>query len=564
VSIALKNTSALALTAIVQFLDQDGVPVLTLGDVQVAANEARVITTDLNALAPLKRVSVHINNSGQAGSLVGVLHATDSATGLGYEMPLREFGGPSASTGGYPWRLDGDYKTNIILTNAGTVPVRFSARLHNSGSDYVFQTKELPAGASVVYDFRDLRDNQVKDAFGHTIQLDVDHGQFYWSILGATPGAHMLGRSEIVSQSQHFSSSFSCQMPCPDSLVDSWIGSDNTVFPVEDTTNIEFMQTLQDSSGHTWDEGATFDSVSYNSSLVTLHWDGGAHYYLSGENAGTTSVEAAWEGASWHWVDPQFSEDIIHCESEQVSARPTREFTPFTFAVATGGEVWPSSTGASGASTSTTITVTTIPQVSVDGSMIVVADEYTGGHVHGGGGRPKGSVGSNAVSVFDGVGHKTFTSSPVSGIETVSVKIHEVTKSTLVFVGVPNLQPLGGGNYYELTGGRTEHPAGTNHFGTPQAVSAMPLIASDYHAAFSTADTLWYNDMSLQTGGLFDITGAWMSPHSEHRLGINCDVTASRVPSANRSTLLAIFLIRGSTRTGDEVLSLNHWHLRFE
>lgn len=69
--------------------------------------------------------------------------------------------------------------------------------------------------------------------------------------------------------------------------------------------------------------------------------------------------------------------------------------------------------------------------------------------------------------------------------------------------------------------------------------------------------------MSLEQGGLFDIGppyGAlWQSPHAEHRVGTNADVSKGNVGAERHQSLAVLFREHGA-----EVLPEgNHWHLTF-
>jgi len=68
---------------------------------------------------------------------------------------------------------------------------------------------------------------------------------------------------------------------------------------------------------------------------------------------------------------------------------------------------------------------------------------------------------------------------------------------------------------------------------------------------------LAYNDMSLVTGGLFDISGGWSKPHVSHRFGNDADLRFPPVSQRRRARQLiyasgiSLIIIEG-----------DHWHLR--
>jgi len=91
-------------------------------------------------------------------------------------------------------------------------------------------------------------------------------------------------------------------------------------------------------------------------------------------------------------------------------------------------------------------------------------------------------------------------------------------------IRVPNLIAFEGIGDYELTGQTDVHSS--NHFIANQAALDALLEAS---ADFSIADwnetgMMRINDLSLEYGGIFDISGQWEGPHDSHRTGRNVDI----------------------------------------
>jgi len=119
-------------------------------------------------------------------------------------------------------------------------------------------------------------------------------------------------------------------------------------------------------------------------------------------------------------------------------------------------------------------------------------------------------------------------------------------------VGINGLLRLGAGANYEFIGLTEIHP--DTRFGTPSLVDAMRSLADSYVAQYPTTtrmvndipvtepSKLFYNDMSLQWGGLLDcytspscqaLGGApWKEPHDSHRLGKNADVDTTSIFNA--------------------------------
>jgi len=75
---------------------------------------------------------------------------------------------------------------------------------------------------------------------------------------------------------------------------------------------------------------------------------------------------------------------------------------------------------------------------------------------------------------------------------------------------------------------RTSPPASLhsgNHFGSAALVEVIQNIASVFDSLHQGVK-LRINDMSLESGGLFDIdiNNNWNTPHKSHRVGTNADI----------------------------------------
>ena len=312
VTIALKNTTTTPLSAAAELLDPTtGTPLFVTATVQIPPGGAALIAPDLAGLSPVTRVGVRIVNSNATpGSLIGTLHGTNRVTHLVYDVPLRDSGGASASTGSYPWRLDGDYESRMTITNVGTTPARVSVRLYYGDTNYVLKPRELPVGGAANFDIRELRDDQVKDSYGQTIPANLEHGQFAWSLNDSRPGAHFLGRAEIVSLAEHVSSSFSCPECCPNSFLYAYFGAGADTIAFGDTTPVDPEEEMSDCYDSTWDEPASVDSWAYDTSVISV--DGGA-LTVTGVGSGSTSLDAYWGGDEYTYVDVN-GDIAAHCD----------------------------------------------------------------------------------------------------------------------------------------------------------------------------------------------------------------------------------------------------------
>ena len=204
----------------------------------------------------------------------------------------------------------------------------------------------------------------------------------------------------------------------------------------------------------------------------------------------------------------------------------------------------------------TTVTVTVLPAQSGRSITLQVQEAAnSGGHQHVG--RPLGTFGSSSGTTdASGSFQTTYTASLFGGSEiALATTTGGLGTTASLTVAVPGLVQLGSGANYNLVGATAAHQ--TNHFGTSAANAKLVARANQYAASFP-GSTLRYNDQSLIQGALFDINANWITPHIEHRLGTNCDVSKSNVPSDRWSNLQQIFSANGA----DFLDEGDHWHLR--
>jgi hypothetical protein len=140
---------------------------------------------------------------------------------------------------------------------------------------------------------------------------------------------------------------------------------------------------------------------------------------------------------------------------------------------------------------------------------------------------PQPTAASTSVTT-DGAGKAefTYTACEVSGIETLQASVTLTSgptpfpKTTTITVEAED------GADFDLSGGTTQHKTGSNHYGTRASRDRMREIANTYAALLAElgGGELGVNDMSLEKGGLFDVSGKWRTPHSEHRDGKDADI----------------------------------------
>jgi len=151
------------------------------------------VGTSLGSVAALE-----LRSSGPPGSIVASLSILyPNAPTLSASVPFRDVSTEEQATGGYPWRLDGDYTTHAFLTNASNeeravvIQIFIPAR-----PPYVLGRVVLAPGETQVFNVRDLRDAKTPDVMGRTLPADATSGQFVWAVdVSQTKGGGLLGRT---------------------------------------------------------------------------------------------------------------------------------------------------------------------------------------------------------------------------------------------------------------------------------------------------------------------------------------------------------------------------------
>jgi len=189
----------------------------------------------------------------------------------------------------------------------------------------------------------------------------------------------------------------------------------------------------------------------------------------------------------------------------------------------------------------------------------------SGGHAHHSNARPGGTftparkqTGRTNTAEF------VYQSPKPGGEVVISLAVGGKTIEETIRVEVPGFVELPASPNYDLTGSTTQHPSPNNHWGTPNTIQHLQDIAAEWEAYKTdnnhpTWPRIGYNDISLPMGGIFDISGVWSSPHSEHRIGRNVDFRLGYT-ATQRTVMRNIINSNGAYSIYDEG---DHWHLRF-
>jgi hypothetical protein len=307
----IENTSDSEVSAQPKFFPATGdqgnpieLPEIFLGPRQIVDVDLRPLTEAATTRTDLNSVSVQVLNSGAPGSLIGALYGTDKIKRLSYDVPLRDSGLMRTSTGSYPWRVDGDYTTIVNITNISDHPASFIVDIRYPTGHYFFPTKELAANGTATFDLRKLIGEQKPDNQGNVIPLSTTGGQFHWSIFGAPPSSKFIGRSEVVSVSNHVSSSYSCPACCPES------GPFGSIIPpdpvlVGDFRQVDTTGTIYDCNGYPTNIGSlSMDSFWVDDpSIVSYSPEYGGYTVAEGLASGETSINGSWSWDQWDLID---------------------------------------------------------------------------------------------------------------------------------------------------------------------------------------------------------------------------------------------------------------------
>src|SRR5258707_5130662 len=115
----------------------------------------------------LKGAAIKLESSGAAASVIATFTSTDPVHGMARSVSFSDTSSYSALTGGYPWRMDGDYSSTVSITNIGRSRAAILAIIRPSGGkDYKFDPRYLEAGETAVFDIRQIRDQQIPDSKG--------------------------------------------------------------------------------------------------------------------------------------------------------------------------------------------------------------------------------------------------------------------------------------------------------------------------------------------------------------------------------------------------------------
>ncbi len=154
------------------------------------------------------------------------------------------------------------------------------------------------------------------------------------------------------------------------------------------------------------------------------------------------------------------------------------------------------------------------------------AEALSGGHIHTSSRPTGGFFGASGVTDLAGSFSTQYAAPEVAGIVKILASSPRSSSkdSAIVTVKVEGLLPFNGLGNLALKGETTEHP-GNHYLASQSVIDDLINAASSFALAkWNATGVMRLNDMSLESGGLFDINNDWTKPHNLHRVGKSVDI----------------------------------------
>ncbi|MGH9432215.1 MAG: Ig-like domain-containing protein, partial [Terriglobia bacterium] len=165
---------------------------------------------------PLPFVSIRIQYSGQAGSMVAELASVDQRQDLVIDSKLMNEGWSWSGSGANPWHLDNQTESILFLTNESGQTARVGFMLTANGVHYYLTKLRLQPHETRVINLRSLRDAQAADFRQHQIPASASDGSVNWIRIDDVP---VEGRLIVIDRHQGVASNYDCcTCPCGASL----------------------------------------------------------------------------------------------------------------------------------------------------------------------------------------------------------------------------------------------------------------------------------------------------------------------------------------------------------
>jgi murein DD-endopeptidase MepM/ murein hydrolase activator NlpD len=242
-------------------------PTLRIPEKQIPAGTAVEMDLPAGDTHSLDGAAVKVTSSGGNGSIVGNYVSHDRLNKITHSMPFKDIGDYGISTGGYPWRIDGNYQSKVFITNVGKVRAAFGGSIRpENGPEYFIDTHYLEVGETAIFDIRRLRDEQTPDSNGVTLPKAVNVGQFDWTTIFGDGSQRLIGRNEVIDRSSGVSASFSCGgiCNCPYSTLTGFITPTLPIVIINGQLNVTATGVSTDSCGGSGSSNFTISPSPWN------------------------------------------------------------------------------------------------------------------------------------------------------------------------------------------------------------------------------------------------------------------------------------------------------------
>lgn len=281
-------------------VDRIALPPLTLQPGETGLFDSGSVWSAVRTQAGDEGIGVEFEHTGNPGSVLMSTTLVSDDRNFVFRVPLTDPQTPPSSTGGYPWFADTDRATTVFLKNTTTTKLIYLLQVKFPGGTYAPGIKEIEPGQTIALDLRDLRDQQVPDAFGNTIPRSATTGQVTWTVKTTAQHA-MIGRAEHTDTKHGVSASYACISCCPPTTEAVWVDSSYTEVGIGITTDLFVMAEDKDCYNNisaaysmpwpylnSWSIANTGIATSYADSTV------------DGVSDGETTFYAEFPGVSYH------------------------------------------------------------------------------------------------------------------------------------------------------------------------------------------------------------------------------------------------------------------------
>ncbi|MFQ5741620.1 MAG: hypothetical protein ACE5JX_21695, partial [Acidobacteriota bacterium] len=138
---------------------------------------------------------LEIEHDGEPGELVAHLTSVDSSGDFAFDMPIVDPVDLVSNAFNYPFRLDGENRTIVVMKNTRAEESQFWLRLIYDGGEYELGVQAIASGQTVTIDLGGLKERLIEDIHGNVIPRWVERGQVEW--LDESGIGTVLGRAMV-------------------------------------------------------------------------------------------------------------------------------------------------------------------------------------------------------------------------------------------------------------------------------------------------------------------------------------------------------------------------------